>query len=110
MRTIMTRFLFAVLAATALASSTGCCRIERLACYGLFDGGCFGPSYGHEGPYGGSGYSCGQCANCAEVGKRSYGGAGATANQALYDNELPPAEVVVPQEAGDLLPWRAPSE
>ena len=97
----MTRFLFAVLVTTALASA-GCCRIERFSCYGLFDGGPFGPSYGHEGPYGGSGYSCGACENCAVVGQRTYGGAGATANPALYESA--PAERIEPGEVDDTLP------
>jgi hypothetical protein len=62
----MRRAIFALLAATALASSSGCCCFEKLFCCGW--GGCCG--YGHEGPCGGCCDSCGGggCYDCGMAG------------------------------------------
>ncbi len=106
----MKRFVLAIAIGTALAAASGCCCIERLSCYGLFEGGCFGPPYGHEGPYGGTRYSCGQCAHCGEVGKRSYGGAGEEANPELYEPELEAAAEEVESEEVEPMPADAAFE
>lgn len=64
-----------LLAATALATSSGCCCVERFFIYGLCGStGPWGPYYAHEGPYCGPAPrgQCGHCTNCGEVGKRDY--------------------------------------
>jgi hypothetical protein len=91
----MKRSLFATLAAIVLASSTGCCCLERLFCWGCCAGGC---PYGHEGPgCDGCGYSGGgYCADCAAVGRRTYGPGGM--DGAVADGEMmgqaPPQAIV----------------
>lgn len=50
--------MYVVLAAIALASSTGCCCLERLFCWGCCGGSC---------PYGG-GCSGGTCSSCGYSG------------------------------------------
>ena len=94
----MRRSIFAVLAATVLASSTGCCCLERLFCWGCCGGSCpYGGGYGHEGPCNSCGYSGGgYCSDCAAVGKRSYGPEGAVADGEYYDESAaaPPRAIV----------------
>lgn len=94
--------LLALAAAVALASSSGCCRIERLFCYGFCDGGPWGPSYGHEGPCGGSSYCDGPCSDCAAVGRRTYGGPGALAEEDLYEPAA--AQSTAPRHPAEALP------
>ncbi len=71
----MKRFVILLAAVMALATSSGCCCVERIACVGLW--GCpgpWGPYYAHEGPYCGPAPRgpCGYCQNCAAVGSRDY--------------------------------------
>jgi hypothetical protein len=108
-REIMRRSWLVLLAAVALAAGGGCCCCERLFCYGFCDGGPFGPSYGHEGPYARCGYYDGPCSDCVAVGRRSYGGPGAFADEDLYEpvpapstsDELPPVDEQPPAEEND---------
>ncbi|MGD9720413.1 MAG: hypothetical protein AB7O59_06725 [Pirellulales bacterium] len=87
----MKRSLFTLLAVTVLASNSGCCCLERLFCWGCCGGTCpYGPAYGNEGPGGCSscGYSGGgACADCAAVGKRSYGPQRVMSDEAVADGE-----------------------
>ncbi len=71
----MKRFVILLAVVMALATSSGCCCVERIACVGLW--GCtgpWGPYYAHEGPYCGPAPRgpCGYCKDCAAVGKRDY--------------------------------------
>ncbi|HEV3138210.1 MAG TPA: hypothetical protein VGZ26_09900 [Pirellulales bacterium] len=79
----MRRAIFALLAVTAVASSTGCCCIDRLFCGGC-RGGC-GYGYGNEGPcqscgYGGGG---GGCSDCGQYGGSSGGPQGQAPMQGM---------------------------
>ncbi len=73
----MRRAIFAFLAVAVVASSTGCCCLDRLFCWG-----CRGPcgyGYGNEGPCGcgGCGYGggCGGgCSDCGAMGAAPGGG------------------------------------
>jgi hypothetical protein len=74
----MRRAIFALLALVVIGSSSGCCCLDRLFCWG-----CRGPcAYGNEGPcgacgYGGSGCGCSDCGNAGGgvAGGGQYGGA-----------------------------------
>lgn len=76
----MRRAIFALLAVTFVASSTGCCCLDKLFCWGC-RGGC-GYGYGHEGYCGGCG-GCGSqggggcaCSDCGMAG--NSGGPGSS--------------------------------
>jgi hypothetical protein len=68
----MKRATFALLGLVLLASSSGCCCLDRLFCWG-----CRGPcAYGHEGPgCGCGGGGGGGCSDCGGYGG-GYGGYG----------------------------------
>jgi hypothetical protein len=81
----MRRAIFAFLAMAVIGSSTGCCCLDRLFCWGC--NGCGG--YGHAGPYdgcGGCGGGCGGgcssggcgggCSDCGYAGNTVNGGGG----------------------------------
>jgi len=66
----MKRATFALLGLVLLASSSGCCCLDRLFCWG-----CRGPcAYGHEGP--GCGCGGGGCSDCGGYGGGYSGGPG----------------------------------
>ena len=75
LQAIMKRATFALLALVlCLASSSGCCCIDRLFCWG-----CRGPcAYGNEGPCygGGCGGGGGGCSDCGGYSGKSGGSAG----------------------------------
>jgi hypothetical protein len=86
----MKRFIFALLAVSALGSSAGCCCLERLFCWGCRGPCGYGGCYGHEGPGAGCGCdSCGGgCSDCAAVGRGDYdgmAGGGAGGGEAYED-------------------------
>ena len=59
----MRRAIFALLAVAIVGSSSGCCCLDRLFCWG-----CRGPcAYGNEGPCGACGYGNGGC-GCSDCG------------------------------------------
>lgn len=70
----MRRAIFALLAVTLVASSTGCCCLDRLFCWGCQGGGCGGGGCGGSCGYGGGGYyghegpGGGGCSSCAQNG------------------------------------------
>jgi hypothetical protein len=87
----MKRATFALLALVLVASSSGCCCIDRLFCWG-----CRGPcAYGHEGPgdCGCGGGGCSDCGGYAGGPSGSYGGD--------YSDpmEAPPRSARVPAKA-----------
>ncbi len=82
----MRRTLFALLAVTVVASSTGCCCIDRLFCWGC-RGNC-GYGYGNEGPGGCSSCGGGGGGGCSDCGQ--YGQANApTPNRAMAQQRRP---------------------
>jgi hypothetical protein len=65
----MKRATFALLGLVLVASSSGCCCLDRLFCWG-----CRGPcAYGHEGPFDGCGCGGGGCSDCGGYAG-AYGG------------------------------------
>ncbi len=93
----MKRSIYALLAATLVAGSSGCCCLERLFCWGCCGGGC--GAYGHEGPCcDGCGYSGGgHCADCASVGHGNYGDGmadgGMVDGEEVYEGGAPPRAI-----------------
>ncbi len=91
----MKRAMFAILALTLVAGSSGCCCLERLFCWGC--GPC---AYGHEGPcQGGCGAGCGGsgCSDCGMAG-------GTVTNPGYVDEGYAPS----PEGYGSGARWRKP--
>lgn len=95
----MKRSMFVVLAATALASSTGCCCFERLFCWGGCGGSCpYGGGCYDGGTCGSCGYSGGgYCPDCA-AGGPAYGPDGYAGGE-VYDDGAYQAEAAPPPRA-----------
>jgi hypothetical protein len=95
----MKRSMFALLAATVLASSSGCCCLERLFSWGC----CGGSPYGCD-SCGSCGYSGGDsCSDCASNGGPAYGRGGAYADGDGYDSGAPRA--IASKRPGDGHPF-----
>lgn len=67
----MRHAIFALMAATLVATSSGCCCFERMFCCGC--GGC---GYGHEGPCTGCDGGCYECGNAGGTVTDGYAGGG----------------------------------
>ena len=79
----MKRSMFALLAATVLVGSTGCCCLEQLFCWGC-TGGCYGGGACNSCGYSGGGY----CDECASGGGGAYGPGGGYAGGEVYDEGM----------------------
>ncbi len=102
MQANMKRAIFAVLALTLVASSSGCCCLERLFCCGC--GPC---AYGHEGPFGG----CGSCGGCGASGCADCGLAGGTVTGPSYvDSEYGGEYGPAPAQAAPVARRRPPAQ
>jgi hypothetical protein len=102
----MKRSILALLAVTLVAGSSGCCCFDRLFCWGCRGPCGYGGYYGHEGPCCDScGYEGGgHCADCAAVGRRSYGPDGTMADGSVADGgayEGAPPQALVDRHPAD---------